>query len=381
MDINEAEKTLIFKCLAGSRLYGLNTETSDYDYRGVFTIDPASFWDLKRTIEQVENEKNDTVYYTLHRFFQLATAGNPNVLELIFAPTDSLSITSDIWEQIWKIRHLFISKDCLSPFAGYAVGQIKKARGQNKLINNPVSEAKPTKEDFCWIISMGIEEEFGYNAYDGQYTYPYIHSDLKEGEMPFRPKPLKGHNDILLDNCIAAAVEHVHNMYRLYEYPNATGGVFRGDSENLVLSSVPISHERQYFAGIMIYNKEAYESALRQWHQYWGWKANRNEARWVDQENKKLNYDSKNLMHCMRLIYSAKNIIENGEPLVRPEGEVKQRLMDIRHGKLAYEEILEEAEEGIAFIDSAKLASSLPDKPAYDQINTLVINLHKELLK
>jgi predicted nucleotidyltransferase len=36
MNIREAENMRVLETLVGSRLYGTNTESSDWDYRGVF---------------------------------------------------------------------------------------------------------------------------------------------------------------------------------------------------------------------------------------------------------------------------------------------------------------------------------------------------------
>ncbi|MGN6950128.1 nucleotidyltransferase, partial [Neisseria sp. P0016.S005] len=44
------------------------------------------------------------------------------------------------------------SKTCQQSFAGYAYGQIKKARGLNKKISNPMPSEKKSILDFCHII-------------------------------------------------------------------------------------------------------------------------------------------------------------------------------------------------------------------------------------
>jgi hypothetical protein len=43
MKLQDAEKSLIFKALAGSHAYGTHTERSDYDFRGLFTIPADSY--------------------------------------------------------------------------------------------------------------------------------------------------------------------------------------------------------------------------------------------------------------------------------------------------------------------------------------------------
>jgi len=375
MNIESVQDKLIFKAVAGSHMYGLNTPESDTDYRGVFKIDASSYFTFNQRIEQASDEKQDITYYTIHRFLQLACAGNPNVLEYLWCPADCVVISSKEWREIQLIRDKFITKSVLDSFAGYSIAQIKKARGQNKLVNNPMPEKKPTKEDFCWVIPMDVSDPNDY----GEHWCGYLLSKSKQ-EMPFRPTKLAdSYIDLSYHHC--SAVEHLHDTYRLYHYGKDAKGVFRGDdSADIVPTNIPIEDERNRFAGLLIYNKDAYERELKLWKQYWDWMKNRNNARWVDQENKKVDYDGKNMMHCMRLIISAENILEHGQPLVRPGAEVLAFLRDIRAGKLPYDKLVDEAERRIAKLDEARKTCSLPKNPCYDTVNELSIRLHKQLL-
>ena len=396
MNLTEAEKSLIFKCIAGSHAYGTVTEVSDADYRGVFTVPSDLYFSLNKKVEEVSDAKNDTTYYTLKRFLDLLCIGNPNVIEYLWMPNDCVLLSSAIFEQIKEIRHTFITRKLLDALSGYAYSQIKKAKGQNKLINNPVSEKKPIKEDFCWVLPM----EIGYNL-----AVPEVCYSLQHGEMPFRPRKLidEGYPSHLVRSRLSnsgdgivtevtefdlskfhvSKVEHCDNMYRLYHYGDGARGVFRGDdSADIVCESIPIDHEYARFAGILIYHKDAYERELKLWHQYWGWRENRNEARWAQQETDEVDvrFDRKNMMHCMRLLYSGESVLKNGYPIVRFEGELLQRLKDIRAGKIAYEEILAEAESRMDALSKARETCGLPTTPNFVIVNELSVRLHKQLL-
>jgi predicted nucleotidyltransferase len=369
--------------------FGTNVPESDVDYRGVFSISSDAYFCLNRPLEQVSDEKNDTTYYTVFRFLELACAGNPNILELLWSPDDCVLKTSDMWEQIKAIRKTFITKSVLDSFGGYAVTQIKKAKGQNKLINNPMPERKPTKVDFCWIVPMQAES-FDLasgaceirNAIHGTFpNHKIIGEVIEPPQMPFRPRKVSESDyRYALSFYECAAVEHCVNTYRLYYYGSGAKGIFRGDeSADIVPSSIPIEDEYKRFKGLLIYHKDAYERELKLWKQYWDWRENRNEARWIDQENKKLDYDGKNMMHCLRLLYSGENILKNGEPLVRFEGERLQWLKDIRAGKLQYEEILAEAEKRLAALNAAKQTCALPVKVNLDTVSELSVKFHRAL--
>ena len=71
--------------------------------------------------------------------------------------------------------------------------------------------------------------------------------------------------------------------------------------------------------------------------------------------------NSKNMAHCIRLLKSAVNIFENGEPLVRLEnGPDKDLLLNIRHGKMSYNEIMELANDLQSKLEHLKAKSDLP---------------------
>ncbi len=377
MDLHTAQQSLIFETVAGSHAYGTNTPASDRDLRGVFTLPASHYLRMNKPPEQASDERNDTTYYSLHRFLSLASDANPNILELLFMPTDCIQKTSSLWEEIVRHRHLFISKRVFFTYGSYAVAQIKKAKGQNKLVYNPMPEARPVKEGFCWIIRMTCDEYDQYGRYENNFVT--LQGSLHRGvEYPFRPSK-KDVNATYLSGCHASALEHCPNIYRLYEYGHKAKGVFRGDdSADIVCESIPVEDEYARFAGILIYNKDAYERALKQWHQYWDWKKSRNESRWTDQESGQIDYDGKNMMHCMRLLYECENILENGEPQVRFAGDRLQRLMNIRNGKVPYDKLIAEADARLADIDASRTGDcGLPERADLDKISELSIKLHR----
>ena len=135
----------------------------------------------------------------------------------------------------------------------------------------------------------------------------------KDDSFPLRPVPLKL-SGIDLDHYHVAKMEHVEHTYRLYDYRDTNAkGVFRGPELHLAVESIPKADEWARFAGLLIYNRPAYESELRSWKQYWDWRKHRNEARYRSQEAGEIDYDAKNIMHCLRLLWSGASILENGK--------------------------------------------------------------------
>lgn len=72
MTIHELEKSdnILFKCIAGSKAFGLDTAASDTDIKGVFYLPKDKFYGIDY-IPQISNETNDIVYYELGRFVEL----------------------------------------------------------------------------------------------------------------------------------------------------------------------------------------------------------------------------------------------------------------------------------------------------------------------
>ena len=151
------QNLILLEAVSGSRAYGLATPESDTDIKGVFYLPKSMFYGMEY-IPQISNETNDIVYYELGRFIELLLQSNPNTLELLASPSDCVRYRSplmDTFKTEW-----FISKTCQQSFAGYAYGQIKKARGLNKKISNPMPSEKKSILDFCHIIEGRQTETF-----------------------------------------------------------------------------------------------------------------------------------------------------------------------------------------------------------------------------
>jgi predicted nucleotidyltransferase len=348
---------IIFECRSGSHAYNLNTPTSDVDTRGVFRLPAADYLRVSRVPEQVNDERHDTVYYDLKRYFQLAADGNPNIVELLWIDPADMTICAPVMREVIARRQMFISKKAYHTFSGYAYAQIKKARGQNKLVYNPEPQERPTQLDYCWVIPT---------------PYP-----TAAGRMPGRPIPLRRFSEETgfdLGAHHAAKLEHVPGCYRLYFYGEGARGVFRGDGSSglmLVCESIPIDEEWPRFRGILVFNEDEYAQGVKRWENYWTWMDTRNRQRWISQKAGEVDFDLKNMMHCMRLMMSCENILRHGQPIVRFEGEAREYLMGIRSGRFKYEELMGEVDRRMAVLETLYRESPLPYQVDTDQIDAV----------
>lgn len=122
--------TTLIKSLVGSRAHGLNREDSDWDWRGIFvtpTSELLSFGYEYKAISWIEG-KEDHTNYEIGHFLNLASRGNPSVLELLRSPNMELYSQGYGWGQYLKelMPRMFNPKDAFNAFTGYSNNQRKK---------------------------------------------------------------------------------------------------------------------------------------------------------------------------------------------------------------------------------------------------------------
>ncbi len=117
----------LLSVVVGSRLHGLNNETSDYDIRGIFMHplpDLLSPFKSLKTTSWIEGDEDNTAY-ELRDFCKLAAYGNPSILEVLWS--DMVRSTSPIAEELRANRHRFLdSKRIFEAHRGYARNQYAK---------------------------------------------------------------------------------------------------------------------------------------------------------------------------------------------------------------------------------------------------------------
>lgn len=120
----ELESTIILRCVMGSRAYGLDTEASDTDLRGVYLAPPDLQWSLFGAPEQFEDNASQACYWELQKFLLMALRANPNILECLFSPM--VEKVTPVGEALLALRHRLLSQMIFQTFNGYAMSQFKK---------------------------------------------------------------------------------------------------------------------------------------------------------------------------------------------------------------------------------------------------------------
>lgn len=355
------QNLIIFEGIVGSHAYGISTETSDVDKKGVF-IQPLEDILSFGYRDQISDEKNDVVFYEVRRFLQLLCSNNPTVLELLFLPSDCIIHINPIFNLILEKRDSFLTKACRLSFGGYAIQQIRKARGLNKKIVKPLDKNKLSVLDFCYVP-------------EGQGSIS-IREYLKERNMDQK-------------FCGLSSIPHMRSMYSLF-YDKASqlrergvrvGGEskkYKGivqdeiDSNDVSLSEI---EKREYPCTVLFFNKDAYSIYCKEYREYWDWVENRNESRFTDNMVHAKGYDGKNLAHCHRLLDTAIEIAENKKVEVRRSN--RETLLKIRRGEFDYEKLVQEAEEKMQRMDLAFEKTDLPEKVDQSTVNQLLLEIRK----
>ncbi len=120
----ELENCIIYRCVVGSRAYGLETEASDTDLRGVYLAPLEMQLSLFGAPEQFEDNRAQTCYWELQKFLVMALKANPNILECLYSPL--VDKITPVGEQLLALRESFLSQMVFQTFNGYALSQFKK---------------------------------------------------------------------------------------------------------------------------------------------------------------------------------------------------------------------------------------------------------------
>lgn len=346
IDELKSRNLIIFEAVSGSRAYGLEGPQSDTDIRGVFIMPQEDFYGFDY-VEQVTDETNDTVYYELKKFISLLARNNPTVLEMLYSPEQCIRVEHPLFTRI-KGEEL-LTKLCSDSFAKYAASQVKRARGLNKKIVNPMPKERKGVLDFCYVTAGGKTVAF---------------KEWLSG---------KGFKE---EWCGLAKLEHFRDSYALfYSEELSRGGVLRkSDSQDVFVTNIPKGMEPVAY---LHFNRDGYKRFSKEYAEYWQWVEKRNEQRYQSTVNHGKNYDAKNMMHTFRLLTMAKEIARDGKFQVR-RVEDREFFLSIKAGDFEYDELLGMADELIAEVEELFAQSQLPDSSDMALLERLLVEIRQE---
>lgn len=72
------DRLVIYRCVVGSRAYGLDDADLDTDRRGVYLAPAELQWSLFSAPEQFDDNATQSYYWELQKFLTMALKANPN---------------------------------------------------------------------------------------------------------------------------------------------------------------------------------------------------------------------------------------------------------------------------------------------------------------
>lgn len=218
-----------YLAVTGSQAYGTNWPDSDFDVVG-FCMPPKEmvfphlageiegFGRQKKRFEEWGTGENGAVWdadaqggkgreyefkvYSLVRFFQLCMNNNPNMLDVLFVPTECVLFSTKVGDMVRDQRRMFLHKGCWHKFKGYAFSQMKKMESKN---SDPDSKRQANREKY------GFDTKFAAHTLRLMYECEMILEtgdlDLSFSRVVMCENNPNSHNQMRAAMSIAPAVD------------------------------------------------------------------------------------------------------------------------------------------------------------------------------
>jgi len=380
----------ILICIGGSNAYGLNTEHSDVDVRGIYVcgrdriMSEINFNGGDNYIKQISDDTNDFTFYEVSRFLELVSSNNPNILELLNTPDEFILYKHKVFDLILEHKEKFITKMAGKSFNGYAYAQISKARGVNKMITNEKELVKKKDIlDFCYAIdgnkTISLKKWLDDNEYEQLFCglAKINHGNIQKADKKDNEGFVGGLYALYYDNiahlCFSkyeSEEDKEHDKKLLKSRGKPVGYGFKGivndkdiESTNKIrVSNIPKELVNDTYKLNILFNENGYSTHRKDYKKYQNWINNRNPDRYKDNVSKGYKgFDMKNALHCIRLLIMGEEILE-GKGINVYRKDDREYLLSIRNGKFDYDTLLEEADIRMGRIKKLYENCDLPEK-------------------
>ncbi len=371
MDFDLAQHTILLT-IFGSRAYGMHKPSSDVDIRGV-AIPPAKYFHGFRgkfeqadkpatlsplrqylTVEEQEvcnrEGKVDGAVYDIRKFFSLAAACNPNILDALFCRDDEVRILKPAGKILRDNRHKFLSRVAVHTFSGYAAGQLKRIRTHRGWLLNPI-ETQPNRKDF----GLKPVPEIPTNQLSTALAMIRKRVDMWELDLSVLDEATRLYVEDQVHQCLAELDVTSDDKWQ------AAGRILGFDENFLQL----LDRERHFRQA-----QDDYES-------YQIWKRDRNPERAALEA--KFGFDGKHASHVARLLLMARELLVTGHYNVWRQD--ADWLLSIRNGSWTYEELVSWAETQDRELKVLAQSSPLPKAPDWNYLDGLCQELVESNLR
>ena len=170
-------KRIILIALGGSHAYGTNVETSDLDVRGC-ALNTKEEILTNKYFEQVVNTGTDTTIYSFTKLVRLLTNINPNTIEILGCKPEHYIYLSPIGTELLANKDIFLSKQCIHTFGGYAYEQLRRLDNKAARL---VGQAEQERHILNSISNAKVTFPERYFSFDDDSIDLYVDESHREG--------------------------------------------------------------------------------------------------------------------------------------------------------------------------------------------------------
>lgn len=227
---------------------------------------------------------------------------------------------------------------------------------------NPIDKERKSILDFCYILEN-----------KGSVPLKKWLRDVSSAHGTFA-----GKGGLSQEKCGLVSIDNTKGMYALF-YDRSGELNYKGimqseDANQVSLSSVPKDEQPLAY---MYCNLDAYSTYCKDYREYWKWVSERNEDRYNVNKDHGQNYDSKNMMHTIRLLQCCEQIFKTNTLNIRVEN--RDELLDIKYGNFSYEALMKKAETLMQSIDYHYARSVLPSQPDFRKTSSTLAEIRGHL--
>lgn len=368
MQLDMMRHTVLW-AVGGSRCYGMHTESSDVDTKGVAVAPASHYHGFLERFEQVEGPshleqlahlltpeesrvaaatKLEGVVYEMTKFIGLAASSNPNILDVLFCRDEEVRLCTPIGQALRDNRDMFVSAAAKHTFSGYSASQLKRIEGHRKWLLDPPTH-QPTRDEY------GLPERTVIPADQLMAAEAEIQKRMDQWEVDYGNLS-DGERIFIQGQVVRYLAEMQLNL---------------DDRWKAVARS--IGYDENFL--LLLDKERRYKAAKQQWEQYNRWKKERNPAR--AELEAKWGYDTKHAAHLVRLLRMAREILLTGNVNVWRGDRDRDELLAIRRGEWKYDDLLSWAQNEDRELSDLYAAKKyiIPKAPDRVKINALCCEL------